>query len=249
MNELIDLECSDYCYSFLISSNMEAQIGILNDDCVLEMFRRLNVNDLLSIGTMNVRFSRLVIDNHAGSISRIVIKMCFDQSGTPHIIQLFGQLMHALELRFIETIVPSTLFSNDDECYISNIRNMQLSVHVFDDIEVSGFRIGEVELFKFDQFIQWIRMYQRSVSNILDFLNENYLNHLAELRFKFVVQHFSVGPFYEFMIRLNSFERQINRINLRTFEFLRHRNMTFDREDILALYRYEFKLTFTRNAI
>lgn len=224
---------------------METQINDVNDDCLLEILRLLRLSDLLSIGTMNMRFSRLVIENYAQSISHAAFNMDFDQRGTPHIIQLFGQFIRALELHFIDTIVPSTLFANEDECFINNMQQMRLCVCVYDEVDASLHygQHAEHQLFNIDQIGRWVRMYERSIFNILDLVNHND-HHLGVIRFKFQIHFGDLNSYNHFSRYSNDFLRIIERKSFDAFRHLRRCSQFFDYAAITAFNQFKFNLNF-----
>lgn len=223
---------------------METHINDLNDDCLLEVLRLLHLNDVLSFGTMNVRFSYLVINNYDQSIRGATIYFNnYDQRSTPHIIQLFGQFMRALEIHFFNTIVPSILFANEDECFVNNIQQMRLCVVVFNEVDAS-LRNGQHFLFNHDQFVRWVQMYKRTVFNIVDFINQNDLTRLVVIRFKFAIQFWDLNSYNQFSRYWYDFLRIIERISAYAFRDLRRGNMDFDQAVIPDFYRFKFNLNF-----
>lgn len=128
------------------------------------------------------------------------------------------------------------------------MQEILLRVSVFEDVE-HNLRYGQHVQFNRDQFVQWLQMYERSVFNIVDFMNQNEVNHLGSICFKFAIHFYDLNSYIEPARHSRNFLRGMERISVRAFRHLRRCSMYFDREPIHELHRLIFHLDFARGRL
>lgn len=138
-------------------------------------------------------------------------------------------------MRFNQIAVPADLFANEERSFIESIIELQLCVAVRPDEN------GVDDI----QALDWLRIYERSVSNIVNLLNRNNLLNLTALSLKLSI-HLDDFNHDEFVYGIaRTFEGAIYWTNVRLFTQLRRGRMSSNwRYTNARPSEYEFSLTF-----
>lgn len=218
---------------------VEGPINNSNDDCILHMLNLLKLEDVLSFGATNKRFCMLVLNHFANSMRGTTIKLIYNPQSTS-IIRLFGHLFRFLEVRFHQIAVPADLFMDEERCFIQSIINLRLCVAVRPNEAHIRFENVVDEI----QTLDWLRIYERSSRNIVNFLNRNILTGLTGLQFKLSI-NLDEFTFRDFSNEHAwSFRGAIHWTNISLFTELRRGSLHSDWGVVIDACRLKFKLTF-----
>lgn len=216
----------------------EGPIIQVNNDCVLNILNLLPLQDVMSFGATNKRFRDLIIDNYTQLIGQSTIQLIYIRQSTRRILRLFGRLFLNLEIRFNQTEIPAELFADEGRCFIESIVNLRLYICI------EGDEIGQVpdEI----QVLDYLGIYERSVTNILNFVNVNELTNMASLLIEFSL-NFQHNAYYDFLaLYLYDVIGFIRWVNVGVFRDLRRGNLNSNHylNDYAHRYVFELNLNF-----
>lgn len=158
----------------------------LNDFCIFEILKWMNLASILAFGVTNTRFHALVSRHITAIQNRGIIHFSletFSLANIREIMERFGGHFYHLNVDFGSHIIDMDIFQTFDGCLIHHAQHLSLHSHVtiFENDEYDGY-------FQFipnvDEIPHLLNSFQRSAENIIDNLNASQIPSLRNVSFE-----------------------------------------------------------------